>query len=118
MNASALIDQLIEAHPDWRGASIARLRRLVREADPEIQEEWKWGTAVWVHGGMVCAVGAFAMHVKLNFFQGAALPDPHGLFNAGLDAKKMRAIDFHDGDPVDEAALVALIRAAVEYAKM
>src|ERR1051325_6682210 len=97
----------------WRGTMLARLRRLILETDPAMVEEWKWGTPVWSHNGNVVAAGAFKDHVKLNFFQGAALEDPHGLFNAGLDAKATRAIDFQAGDTIDESALQELVRAAV-----
>lgn len=92
-----------------------QLRKLIHEADPEITEEWKWNTAVWSHQGLVCALGAFKKVVKMNFFQGVFLEDPHTLFNAGLDAKTMRSIDFHEGDAVDESALKDLIRAAVAH---
>jgi hypothetical protein len=93
----------------------ARLRKLILEADPGLTEEWKWNTAVWSHQGLVCAVGAFKETVKMNFFQGAFLEDRPKLFNAGLDAKKMRSIDFREGDAVDESALKDLIRTAVAY---
>jgi hypothetical protein len=115
MNASERIDQQIAELADWRGYMLARLRKLIREADPDITEEWKWETAVWSHQGLVCAAGAFKETVKLNFFQGAFLEDPQKLFNAGLDAKKTRAIDFREGDAVDEPALKELIRAAVAH---
>jgi hypothetical protein len=115
MNASERIDQQIAELTDWRGPMIARLRKLIHEADPAITEEWKWGTAVWSHQGLVCSAGAFKQAVKLNFFEGAALEDSHKLFNAGLDAKKTRAIDFHDGDTIDESALKDLIRTAVAH---
>ena len=92
---------------------MAKLRKLIRDADPDITEEWKWDTAVWSHGGLVVAVGAFKGNVKMNFFQGASLPDPHKLFNAGLDAKKTRAIDFHEDSKINETALKDLVRAAV-----
>ena len=98
---------------DWRGTLLARLRQLILEADGAMVEEWKWDTPVWSHQGNVVAAGAFKDHVKLNFFKGAALQDPHGLFNAGLDAKATRAIDIHEGDTIDEGALQELIRAAV-----
>jgi len=98
---------------DWRGTLVARLRQLILDANPAMVEEWKWDTPVWSHQGNVVAVGAFKDHVKLNFFKGAALPDPHRLFNAGLDAKATRAIDIHEGDTIDEVALQELIRAAV-----
>jgi hypothetical protein len=113
MNPSELIDKQIAELADWRGQMIARLRKLIHEADPDITEEWKWNTPVWSHQGLVCAAGAFKGAVKMNFFQGAFLEDPHKLFNAGLDAKKMRSIDFHEGDTVDESTLKELIRAAV-----
>ena len=115
MNASELIDKQIADLPDWRGDLLARLRKLIHEADPDITEEWKWDTAVWSHKGLVCAAGAFKDHMKLNFFKGASLADPRGLFNAGRDAKATRAIDFFAGDNIDEAALKDLIRAAVLY---
>lgn len=98
---------------DWRGTMIARLRQLILDIDPAIVEEWKWGTPVWSHQGNVVAAGAFKDHVKLNFFKGAALHDPDHLFNAGLDAKATRAIDIHQGDPLNQPALQELIRAAV-----
>src|SRR5204862_2522854 len=98
---------------DWRGTMLARLRQLILEADPAMVEEWKWDTPVWSHNGNVVAVGAFQDHVKLNFFKGASLTDPHGLFNAGLEAKASRGIDFYEGDPVDVAALKELLPAAV-----
>ena len=115
MNPSERIDQQIAELADWRGQMIARLRKLIHEVDPDITEEWKWETAVWSYRGLVCAAGTFKQAVKLNFFQGASLEDTHKLFNAGLDAKKTRAIDFHEGDAVDESALKDLIRAAVAY---
>ncbi|HEX9440691.1 MAG TPA: DUF1801 domain-containing protein [Roseiflexaceae bacterium] len=100
---------------DWRGNMLARLRKLILEADSDIAEEWKWDTPVWSHKGNVVAIGAFKDHVKLNFFKGAALNDPRGLFNAGLEAKASRAIDIHEGDGIDEAALQDLVRAAVAH---
>ena len=103
----------IAALADWRGTMLARLRTLILEADPALVEEWKWDTPVWSQHGNVVAAGAFTDHIKLNFFQGAALADPHKLFNAGLDAKATRAIDLHAGDMINEAALQDLIRAAV-----
>jgi hypothetical protein len=115
MNASEQITQRISELSDWRGKLLARLRKLVLAADPNIVEEWKWETPVWSHKGNVVAFGAFQDHVKINFFKGASLPDPHGLFNAGLDAKATRAIDLHDGDKINEPALKELIRAAVAY---
>src|ERR1700674_239624 len=113
MNPSQLIDKRIAELDDWRGEIIAKLRKLVFEADPDITEEWKWDTAVWSHNGLVCAVGAFKDNVGINFFKGASLPDPHELFNAGLEAKTSRSIRFHKGDAMNESALKDLIRAAV-----
>ena len=115
MNSSERIDTQIAELADWRGQMIARLRTLIHEADPDITEEWKWDTGVWSHQGLVCAVAIFKKAVKMNFFQGALLEDPQKLFNAGLDAKKTRAIDFHEGDAVDETALKELIRTAVAH---
>jgi hypothetical protein len=113
MKASELIDKQIVGLTDWRGKTLAKLRKIIHDADPKITEEWKWNTAVFTHDGMVVALGAFKDHVKVNFFQGAVLPDPHKLFNAGLEAKKTRAIDFHEGDKINESALKDLVRAAV-----
>ena len=115
MNSSERIDNQIAELADWRGLMVARLRKLILEADPDITEEWKWDTAVWSHQGLVCAVIAFKKAVKMNFFQVAFLEDPLTLFNAGLDAKKTRSIDFSEGDVVDEPALKDLIRRAVAY---
>jgi hypothetical protein len=115
MNASQLIDKQIAELGDWRGKRLANLRKVVHEADPDITEEWKWDTAVFSHGGLVVAVGVFKGNVKMNFFQGASLPDPGRLFNAGLEAKKTRAIDFHETDEINEPALKSLIRAAVAH---
>jgi hypothetical protein len=113
LTPSEHIDKAIKDLPDWRGELIARVRRLIQDAVPEITEEWKWDTPVWSFKGNVVAAGAFKDHVKLNFFKGASLDDPKGLFNAGLDAKATRAIDFSEGDAIEEAALKDLIRAAV-----
>lgn len=115
MKPSERIDQQIAELADWRGQMITRLRKLILEADPDMSEEWKWETAVWAHKGLVCSAGVFKQTVKMNFFQGASLEDPHTLFNAGLDAKKTRAIDFHEVDTVDEPALKDLIQAAVAH---
>ncbi len=98
---------------DWRGTMLTRLRTLILDAAPALVEAWKWETPVWSQHGNVVAAGVFKDHIKLNFFKGAALPDPHGLFNAGLDAKATRAIDLREGDTIHEAALQDLIRAAV-----
>lgn len=112
---SQLISDQIAELADWRGELLARLRQLIHAAAPGIREEWKWGSPVWSQKGMVCSAAAFKDHVKLNFFKGASLEDPHGLFNAGLDAKATRAIDFTEGGVLDEAALKDLVRAAVAY---
>lgn len=112
MTPARHIDQLIDELGDWRGSLIARLRKLILQAVPELTEEWKWDTPVWSRNGNVVAAGVFKDHVKLNFFKGASLRDPQGLFNAGLDAKATRAIDFREGDKIDEAALKDLVRAA------
>jgi hypothetical protein len=113
LTSSEHIDKAIMDLPDWRGKLIARVRRLIQDAVPEITEEWKWDTPVWSYKGNVVAAGAFKDHVKLNFFKGASLADPKGLFNAGLDAKATRAIDFSEDKEIDETALKDLIRAAV-----
>lgn len=115
MDATQRISDYIAGLSDWRGELLARLRKLVHEAAPGITEEWKWDTPVWSQKGNVVAGGVFKDHVKLNFFKGASLEDPQGLFNAGLDAKATRAIDFSKGDRIDEPALKDLIRAAVAY---
>jgi hypothetical protein len=117
MAPSERITNQIAELGDWRGAMLARLRELILEASPGITEEWKWNTAVWSQKGLVCSVGVFKNHVKLHFFKGAALEDPQGLFNAGLDAKTMRAIDFIEGDDVEAPALQELVRAAVAHNK-
>jgi hypothetical protein len=113
MKPSELIDKQIAELTDWRGKTIAKLRKIIHDSDSGITEEWKWETAVYSHDGLVVAVGAFKGNVKMNFFQGASLPDPHKLFNAGLDAKKTRAIDIHENEKINEPALKDLIRAAV-----
>ena len=115
LSPSQLITNQIAAIGDWRGGMLAQLRKLILEAVPGITEEWKWDTAVWTHKGLVCSAGVFKDHVKLNFFKGASLEDPKGLFNAGLDAKTTRAIDFGETDLVDESALRNLVRAAVAH---
>jgi hypothetical protein len=112
---SQLITNQIAGLPDWRGKLLARLRETIRAAAPDITEEWKWETAVWSLKGNVVAVGVFKDHVKLNFFKGASLDDPHGLFNAGFEAKATRAIDFSEGEKIDESNLKDLIRSAVAY---
>ena len=113
-SASALIDERIEKLGDWRGKTLARVRALIHEADPAIVEEWKWmGTPVWSHGGIVCTGETYKNVVKMTFAKGAGLEDPSGLFNSSLGGNVRRAIDIHEGDKVDEAALKDLIRAAV-----
>jgi hypothetical protein len=112
--ASAFIDQKIKELGDWRGAMLAKVRAIIHEADPEVVEEWKWmGTPVFSHGGIVCTGETYKSVVKLTFAKGAALPDPSRLFNSSLEGNVRRAIDIHEGDKVDEAALKDLIRAAV-----
>ncbi|HJR78417.1 MAG TPA: DUF1801 domain-containing protein [Anaerolineales bacterium] len=115
ISASQRIDAYINGLTDWRGNILARLRKLIREAVPELTEEWKWDTPVWSHKGNVVAAGVFKDHVKLNFFKGASLENPNGLFNAGLEAKATRAIDFSEGDEINENALKDLVRTAVAY---
>ena len=115
LTPSQHIDKHIQELNDWRGALLARLRKLILDASPELTEEWKWDTPVWSAKGNVVAGGAFKDHIKLNFFKGASLKDTHGLFNAGLDAKATRGIDFHEGDKIDEVALKDLVREAVAY---
>ncbi len=115
-SASALIDGRIKELGDWRGKMLAKVREVIRAADPQIVEEWKWmGTPVWSHGGIVCTGETYKNVVKLTFHKGAALKDhPTGLFNSSLDGNVRRAIDIHEGEKLDEAALEDLIRAAVE----
>ena len=116
MSASEKIDAQIAELEDWRGERIAQLRKIIRDTDPQIVEEWKWDTGIWSKdGAMICAIGAFKDHVKVNFFSGAALKDPGKLFNSGLEAKKTRAIDLSEKDKVNERALKELIRAAIAY---
>ncbi len=115
LTPSQYIDKQINELSDWRGKTLARLRKLILETAPELSEEWKWDTPVWAYKGNVVSSGVFKDHVKLNFFKGASLDDPKRLFNSGLDAKVSRAADVHEGDKIDEPALRNLIRAAVEY---
>jgi hypothetical protein len=113
-NASALIDDRIKELGDWRGKTLARVRKLIHDADPEIVEEWKWmGTPVFSHGGIVCTGETYKSVVKLTFAKGAALEDPSGLFNSSLDGNVRRAIDIREAEKIDEVALKKLIRAAV-----
>jgi len=113
LTPSQYIDKAINDLTDWRGKRTAQLRKLIHEASPEITEDWKWDTPVFACKGNVVAIGAFKDHVKLNFFKGASLVDPKKLFNAGLDAKTSRSVDFSADSKIDEAALKDLIRAAV-----
>ncbi len=109
-----LIDERIEELGDWRGKLLSRLRAAVKKAEPEIVEEWKWrGVPTWEHDGIICTGETYKDHVKMTFAKGAALQDPSGLFNSSLEGNVRRAIDFHEGDKIDEKALKALIRAAV-----
>ncbi len=113
---SQRIDARIAELGDWRGEMLARLRRVILAADPEVIEEWKWrGVPVWYRGGMICTGESYKTAVKATFAKGAALDDPAGLFNASLDGNQRRAIDFHEGDTVDEAALTALVRSAIAH---
>lgn len=112
--AARLIDAKIAALDDWRGETLARIRHLIREAEPEVVEEWKWrGVPVWSHAGIICTGETYKAVVKMTFAKGASLPDPSGLFNASLDGNTRRAIDLRQGETVNAAALKALIRAAV-----
>jgi hypothetical protein len=108
-----LIDARIEELGDWRGETLAQLRDLIRQADPEVGEEWKWRVPVWSHDGIICTGETYKKAVKLTFAKGASLDDPAGLFNSSLEGKVRRAIDFHEGDEIDAEALKDLIRAAV-----
>ena len=111
---SHLIDERINELSDWRGETLARIRKLIRQADSEVVEEWKWrGVPVWYHDGMICTGETYKNAVKMTFAKGASLEDPAGLFNSSLEGNTRRAIDFHEGDKIDEKALKALIRAAV-----
>ncbi len=119
MRPEEQIDQRIAELGDWRGETLSRIRKLIKEADPEVVEEWKWakatspGTPVWSHSGGICTGETYKSVVKLTFFKGASLEDPSGLFNASLEGKTRRAIDLHEGEEIDEQAFVNLIRAAV-----
>jgi len=111
---SQLIDARIKELSDWRGETLARVRMLIKQADPDVVEEWKWrGVPVWEHAGIICTGETYKAVVKLTFAKGAALEDPAGLFNSSLEGNTRRAIDIHEGDKIDEKALKALIRAAV-----
>lgn len=115
MDASKLINNRIADTKDWRGKAMARLRKLIHEADPDITEEWKWDSPVFSHGSMVLSIGAFQDHVKANFFKGASIKDPKKLFNAGLEAKATRAIDISEKYKLDEKAFKDLVKAAVAF---
>ena len=115
---SQLIDARIKELSDWRGKMLSRLRALIKEADPEVVEEWKWrGVPVWSHDGLICTGETYKTIVKMTFAKGAALKDPSRLFNSSLEGNTRRAIDFHEGDKIDEKALKTLIRAAVTLNK-
>jgi hypothetical protein len=115
---SQLIDARIKELGDWRGEMLSRLRALVKEADPEVVEEWKWrGVPVWEHDGIICTGETYKNVVKMTFAKGAALKDPSGLFNSSLDGNTRRAIDFHEGEQIDEEALKTLVRAAATLNK-
>ena len=120
---SALITKRVAELGGWRGKTLARMRTLIKEADPDVVEEWKWakasspGTPVWSHDGMICTGETYKHVVKMTFAKGAALKDPSGLFNSSLEGTTRRAIDFHEGDKIDEKALTALVRAAVALNK-
>ena len=109
---SRLIDARIRELDDWRGKALSRVRALIKQADPDVVEEWKWNVPVWSHDGLICTGEAYKSVVKLTFARGAALADPSGLFNSSLDGKVRRAIDVREGDDIDEAAFKTLIRAA------
>lgn len=111
--AAELIDARIAELGDWRGEMLAQLRAIVREADPEVVEEWKWSVPVWSHDGILCTGEVYKAAVKMTFAKGASLEDPNGLFNSSLDGNVRRAIDFREGETIDKTALKALIRAAV-----
>ena len=112
-SASKLIDARIEDLSDWRGEMLARLRALIRQAAPQVVEEWKWGIPVWSHDGIICTGETYKKAVKMTFAKGAFLDDPAGLFNSSLEGRVRRAIDFHEGEKINEKELKALIRAAV-----
>jgi hypothetical protein len=112
-NPFRLIDARIKELGDWRGETLARVRALIRKADPDVVEEWKWSVPVWSHAGIICTGETYKNAVKLTFAKGASLKDPSGLFNSSLEGNTRRAIDLHEGDKIDEQALQALIRAAV-----
>jgi hypothetical protein len=112
-SASELISKRIAELSDWRGEALGRMRKLIKEADPGVTEEWKWANPVWSHDGIICTGESYKTHVKLTFAKGASLKDPAGLFNSSLDGNVRRAIDIHAGDSVDSSAFKALVRQAV-----
>jgi hypothetical protein len=116
-SASQLIDAKIKSLDDWRGKTLARVRALIKQADPAVVEEWKWDVPVWSHDGIICTGETYKAKVKLTFAKGASIKDPAGLFNSSLDGNTRRAIDISEGDALDEAAFKALIRAAVAHNK-
>lgn len=114
VSASRAIDQRIDELGDWRGEMLARLRALIKAADPDVVEEWKWAVPVWSHDGLICTGEAYKTVVKLTFAKGASVDDPSGLFNSSLEGNTRRAIDFHEGEKIDVKAFKSLIRAAVK----
>ena len=112
-SASKLIDARIKELGDWRGETLARIRALIKQADPDVVEEWKWGVPVWSHAGLICTGETYKTVVKMTFAKGASLEDPSGLFNSSLEGNTRRAIDVREGEAIDERALKALVRAAV-----
>jgi hypothetical protein len=116
-SAAELIDEKLAGLADWRGEILGRMRKLIKEADPDVVEEWKWSTPVWSHHGIICTGETYKAKVKLTFAKGASLKDPAGLFNSSLDGNTRRAIDIGEGEEVDAAAFKALIRAAVAFNK-
>ena len=115
MTPTEQIDQYIAGMTDWRGPVVARLRELILEVEPDLEEEWKWSSPVWSLNGLVCSVSGFTAHVSANFFQGASLQDPTGLFNTGRESKIMRTIKLKQGETIDESAFKDLVRAAVAH---
>ena len=114
-SASELISKRIAELRDWRGETLGRMRKLIKEADPDVVEEWKWMNPIWSHDGIICTGESYKSHVKLTFAKGASLSDPDGLFNSSLDGNVRRAIDIHEGQEVDESAFKELVRQAVAF---
>jgi hypothetical protein len=117
-SASEMIDERIASLDDWRGRMLSRIRTLIKQADPKVVEEWKWSVPVWSHDGLICTGETYKKVVKMTFARGAALEDPAGLFNSSLEGNTRRAIDFHEGEKIDEKALKALVRAAAKLNTM